>query len=177
MATRTRQTAAERRETVLSVAIGAFAAAGYHGTRTEDIAKGSGISHAYVFRLFPTKKDLFLACVDRCFDRTEQTFRDAVDAAPPEDPPGQAMGKAYVEMLQDRDLLLFQLQTYAAADDPEVRAKARARYQRLREVVAELRGDSRDDTLEFIGQGMLLNVAAALGFQADDWLWEKAPRA
>ena len=176
MATRTRQTAAERRETVLTVAIGAFAASGYHGTRTEDIAKRSGISHAYVFRLFPTKKDLFLACVDRCFDRTEQTFRDAVAAAAPGDPPGKAMGEAYIEMLQDRDLLLFQLQTYAAAEDPEVRAKARGRYEGLRAEIARLRGDTRDATLEFIGQGMLLNVAAALGLAPDDWLWEKTPR-
>ena len=177
MPTRTRQTAAERRETVLGAAIAAFAASGYHGTRTEDIAKRSGISHAYLFRLFPTKKDLFLACVDRCFDRTEETFRAAVAAAPPDELPGKPMGEAYVEMLQDRDLLLFQLQTYAAAEDPDIRAKARERYERLRDEIARLRGDHPFDTLEFIGQGMLLNIAAALELSPDDWLWEKTPRA
>jgi AcrR family transcriptional regulator len=172
---RTRQSAAERRETVLQKAVAAFAVGGYSGTRTEDIANAAGISHAYVFRLYPTKKELFLACVDRCFDRTEETFRAAV--ADPADglTRTQAMGSAYIAMLEDRELLLMQLQIYAAAEDPDVRAKARSRYERLREEIASLRGDGDDAAVEFIGQGMLLNVVAALGLDPEAWIWDKDP--
>lgn len=172
---RTRQTAAERRETVLAAAVAEFSVGGYAGTATEAIAKRSGISHAYLFRLFPTKKALFLACVDRCFDRVIQTFRDAIDDPGEAKTPGRAMGRAYVEMIDDRELLLFQLQTYAAAHDADIRAKARERYEGLRAEVERLRGDGHDPSLEFIGQGMLLNVAAALDLDPGEWIWDKAP--
>jgi diacylglycerol kinase family enzyme len=81
------------------------------------------------------------------------------------------MGRAYLELLEDRELLLFQLQTYAAADDAEIRAVARRRYEELTTVVAELVGTGRDGVLPFVGQGMLLNVAAALELPSDQWIW------
>src|SRR3712207_5728222 len=125
-ATRTRRTADERRAQVVEAALEEFAQAGLAGASTEAIARRAGISHAYLFRLYGTKKDLFLACVDRCFDRTIETFRQAAEG---EEDPIRAMGRAYLEMLEDRELLLLQLQTYAAAEDPDIRAKARARYE------------------------------------------------
>ncbi|MGI8973754.1 MAG: TetR/AcrR family transcriptional regulator, partial [Gaiella sp.] len=72
----TRQTADERREAVLEAARPAFAAGGLHGTSTEDIAEAAGISQPYLFRLFGTKKKLFVANVERCMEETLQTFRD-----------------------------------------------------------------------------------------------------
>src|SRR3954447_24911739 len=123
---RTRQTAAERRETLVGAAMAEFGIGGHAGTATEAIARRAGISHAYLFRLFPTKKALFLACVDRCFDKTVATFHEAV-ANPADGNVAKAMGDAYVDMLRDRELLLFQLQSYAAAADPEIRAKSQER--------------------------------------------------
>src|SRR6185312_17207280 len=68
---RVRMSADERREQVLEVALGEFAASGLAGTSTEDVAEKAGISQPYLFRLFPTKKSLFLALVQRCFKRVE----------------------------------------------------------------------------------------------------------
>ena len=161
-----RQTAGERRETLVAAAVAEFAQRGFHGTPTEAIAKRAGISHAYLFRLFGTKKELFLACVDSCFERTIDAFRAA---AAGEDDPLPAMGQAYVEMLGDRDLLLLQLHTYAASEDPEIRAKAREWYERVGDEVAALAGEHR--AARFIGQGMLLNVVAALGLDPDRWIF------
>jgi AcrR family transcriptional regulator len=173
---RTRQTAAERRETVLAAAMAEFAVGGYAGTATEVIAKRSGISHAYLFRLFPTKKVLFLACVDRCFDKTIETFREAA-ANPVDGSVRKAMGQAYVEMLRDRELLLFQLQSYAASEDPEIRAKSQERYLELRRIVGELMDGTDAEALEFVGQGMLLNVATALELDPEQWIWLTDERA
>jgi AcrR family transcriptional regulator len=138
-APRTRLTAAERREDVLAAAIAAFAKTGYHGTPTEAIAKRAGISHAYLFRLYGTKKELFLACVERGFDRVTETFRGAA-ANPPADAatPLEAMGRAYVEMLADRELLLLQLQGYAAAGDDEIREAVRRRGAELIDEIRRL---------------------------------------
>jgi AcrR family transcriptional regulator len=167
--TRTRLTAAERREQILVAAIREFARTGYHGTPTEAIAQRAGISQPYLFRLYGTKKELFLACVERCFDRTTAAFRAAAEPGP-----GTAverMGQAYVTMLADRELLLFQLQTYAAADDPDVEALARRRWEELRAEITELSDEDPSNVLRFMGQGMLLNVAAALRLDPDGWIW------
>jgi AcrR family transcriptional regulator len=169
---RTRLTAGERREHVLAAAIAEFSVAGYHGTPTESIARRAGISQPYLFRLYGTKKDLFLACVERCFDRTLDTFRRAAEGVPA-DERLKAMGTAYVELLADRELLLFQLQTYAASEDDEIRAAAQRRYEELTDVVGELAGVDRARILPFVGQGMLLNVAAALELDPERWIWER----
>jgi AcrR family transcriptional regulator len=169
---RTRLSAGERKEHVLAAAIAEFAVAGYHGTPTESIARRAGISQPYLFRLYGTKKLLFLACVERCFDRTLDTFRRAAEEVPIEER-FVAMGQAYLELLADRELLLFQLQTYAASEDDEIRDAARRRYEQLADVVAELAGVDRAGVLPFIGQGMLINIAAALDLDPTRWLWAR----
>src|SRR5919197_6216499 len=99
---RTRKSAEERREEILAVAIRHFAEGGYHGTSTEAIAREAGISQPYLFRLFRTKRELFLACVDRCYAGVAQVFREAAAGLPPEERL-EAMGRAYVErLLPDR---------------------------------------------------------------------------
>src|SRR6266566_5253272 len=72
-----RMSAGERRETVLEAAVAEFALRGLAGTSTEDVARRAGISQPYLFRLFPTKKALFLALVERCYQRIEEAFAAA----------------------------------------------------------------------------------------------------
>ncbi|MDQ6749934.1 MAG: TetR/AcrR family transcriptional regulator [Actinomycetota bacterium] len=156
-----RRTAEERREQVLEAALGAFAAQGLHGTSTEAIARRAGISQPYLFRLFGTKKELFLACARRCMDRTRETFRAAAETDGPEPILGR-MGKAYIALLEDRELLLAQLQLQAACGDEEIRAVAREGYGELYREVERLSGASEDEVRLFFATGMLLNVAAAM---------------
>jgi len=155
---------------VLVAAIAEFSAAGYHGTPTEAIARRAGISQPYLFRLYGTKKDLFIACVGRCFDRTIDAFRRAAEGVDAADR-FTAMGAAYRELLDDRELLLFQLQTYAAAEDPDICKLAKRRYEQLADEVTALAGTDREQVLPFIAQGMLLNVAAALQLDPDRWVF------
>jgi len=161
-ATATRLSADERRAQLLEVAASEFAISGFHGTSTEAIARRAGISHAYLFRLFPTKKDLFLATAHRCFERTRDVFRAAAAATPQQSERLHAMGEAYVELLADRELLLLQMQMYAACSDPEIRDVARGGFDELRREVADLSGSTPEETYTFFATGMLLNVAAAI---------------
>ena len=62
---------------MLAAALSEFAVGGLHGTSTEAIAKRAGISHAYLFRLFGTKKQLFIACSHLCRQRIQETFAAA----------------------------------------------------------------------------------------------------
>ena len=101
-------------------AIVEFSKGGLAGTSTEDIARRADISQPYLFRLFGTKKELFLAAVERTFDRALTILVEAAG-----DRTGMeakmAMTDAYRMFLDDRTLLLTQMHAYAACDDDDVR--------------------------------------------------------
>lgn len=162
--------AGDRREQVLEAALGEFAAKGLAGTSTEEVARVAGISQPYLFRLFPTKKALFLALVERCFSRVEDTFIQAAGDAVGE-AALEAMGDAYEKLLGDRTLLLLQMQAYAACDDPSIRAATRAGYKGLWTLVERLTGLPFERVVEFFAMGMLMNVAAAMDLPAVDERW------
>jgi AcrR family transcriptional regulator len=169
-----RQTASARREALIDAAVEHFARTGLHGTAVSAITDEIGITQPYAFSLFGTKKGLFLAAVERGFDRVEETFREAAANAG-EEGPFDAMKLSYMGVLQDRALLLVQLQAYAASGDDEVREVVRRRYAQLYALVRELSdGATPDDLAQFFAAGMLLNVAAALDLPDlllnDTWL-------
>ncbi len=161
---RTRLTAGERREEILNAAVSEFALKGLHGTSTETIAHRVGISQPYLFRLFGTKRGLFLAAVERNFDRVSQTFRLAAESNPQN--PLMAMGLAYKALLTRREDLLLQMQAYVACVDPEIRAVVRRRFTELYGLAQEVSGENEDAVRGFFASGMLLNVAAAMDLPA-----------
>lgn len=170
--TRRLQSAEERRESVLEAARAHFARRGYWGTPTAEIAKSAGISQAYLFRLFPTKEDLYLACVERCFARVREEFRRA--AAPhagDAEAMFSAMAQTYERLLRDRELLLAQLQSYAACEDPAVRDTVRREYGRLVDMVRETSAAPDERVSRFFATGMLLTVVAAMGAHELDEPW------
>ena len=170
--TRQRMRAEERREMVLEAAVAEFAARGLAGTSTEDVARRAGISQPYLFRLFPTKKALFMALVERCFRRVEDTFTGAAADRTGEQAL-EAMGDAYEHLLDDRTLLLLQMQAYAACDDPEIRDATRTGFKQLWALVERLTGLPYERVMMFFAVGMLLNVAAAMDLPAVDERWAR----
>jgi AcrR family transcriptional regulator len=155
--------ATERREEIVEIAFRHFADGGYNGTSTEVIAREAGISQPYLFRLFRTKRELFLACVDSCYEQVAAVFAGAADGA---EEPLHAMGEAYVErLLPNRHALMFQMQSHATGD-AEIHAYVRESFSGLRRTVATLAGVPEDATWSFFANGMLLNVVAMLEL---DW--------
>ncbi len=174
---RTRKSAEQRREEILAVAIRHFAVGGFHGTSTDGIAREAGISQPYLFRLFRTKRELFLACIDRADVQLLAVFRRAADGAPAPEERLHAMGKAYVdELLPDRHVILMQMQGYVASVDPEVQAHVREAFGRVVAEVTQLSGAAPEDVWTFFSHGMLLNVTAALdlGAIAGESAWAAA---
>jgi AcrR family transcriptional regulator len=170
-ATRQRVPAAERRDALIDAAIHEFAHGGLHGTPVERIAKRVGVAQPYVFSLFANKRELFLAAVERDFELTEETFSRAAAAFDPAtaDPDAdilQAMGEAYVALLDDnRDYLMLQHHAYAACDDETIRARVRRCYARIVAHVERLSGAESEEIDAFFRYGMWLNVAAAMGVE------------
>jgi AcrR family transcriptional regulator len=165
-----RMPAEQRRELVLGEAMAVFAAQGYAGTSTEEVARRASISQPYLFRLFPTKKALFLALVERCFRRVRDEFTAAAGELTGEEAM-MAMADAYEALLDDRILLLMQMQAYAACEDLEIRDATRTGFRKLWEQIERITGLPYQTVVDFFAVGMLMNVAAAMNLPEVDGRW------
>src|SRR5947209_1522241 len=143
-----RMTAEDRRADVLRVAVHEFAKRGYQGTSTEDVARAAGISQPYLFKMFPTKKALFLALVGQGFERVRESFVEAAGDATG-DEALERMGERYGELMRDRSELLLQMQAYAACGDEEIGAATRREFGRLWREVARLSGVDEERLQQF----------------------------
>ena len=160
----TRRTAAERRHQVLAAAIREFAEQGYQAASTAAIARRAGISQPYIYALFPSKQDLFIAVHDQVIGHIVETFRAAATAGSTPQERLDRMGEAYPTLIADRYELLAQLQTYATGD-PVIQAHAARSFRRLFDEVARLSGATRVEVALFFACGMLANVTTALGLE------------
>ena len=161
MSTVIRQSAEERREAVLAAAAKEFSRKGLHGASTDGIAAEAGISQPYLFRLFGTKKKLYLATVERKMEETYQVFERASRGKTGQEALA-AMGAAYTELIEDRDRLQLMLHCFAQCDDDEIRARVRAAWRDLVELTERVSGESPEVVSGFFATGMLLNVMNAM---------------
>lgn len=168
-----RMTAAERREQIVTAAAPAFARRGYFGTPTTEIASAAGVAEGYLFRLFGTKEALFVAVVERCFGTIAEILDAAAARSRARSPQErlEAIGKGYVEVLAQRDLLLLQLHAAAASTEPAIRDAVRAGFERLVELLRSRSGASDAELQETFAIGMLSNFIAAMGAEqiAEPW--------
>src|SRR5919201_3562838 len=105
MATATeRKTAQERRDEIVDAAFAEFAQKGLHGPSPDVIARRAGVSQPYLFRLFGTKKELFVAALHRCYRVTLELFMRAAEGKRGEEG-FKAMAEAYSNLLGDRQKL------------------------------------------------------------------------
>ena len=160
----TRHTADERREEIIAAALVAFADTGLDGTSTETIARQVGISQPYLFRLFGTKKELFLAAVERCFTDTMEAFQGAVEEGDQSEPVAKRISNAYVALITDAGgrKLRMQMQAYAACDDAAVQTAVQLGFGRLTHYIQHATGFAPAELAMFMARGMLLNVMASM---------------
>ena len=170
--TTTRMSAADRKDAVLDAALIEFAERGYAGTSTEDIARRAGISQPYLFRLFGTKKELYIASVLRCFRETLELFQRSAEGLRGEEAL-HAIGEAYIAQLEaNKTWLMAQMQSYAAAaEDPEIRAAVRAGYGDLVAYVKRVSDADGPPIWQFFSSGMLLNVLATMHINDNPEPW------
>jgi AcrR family transcriptional regulator len=169
--TETRMSGAERKEAVLEAALVEFAETGYEGTSTEDIARRAGISQPYLFRLFGTKKGLFMATTARCFRQTLEMFQRAAEGKRGEEAL-LAIGAEYRQLLADnRTYLRAQMQAYSACDDPDICRVVREGYGDLVAYAERVSGLPPADISAFFAQGMLLNVLASMHVHTNPEPW------
>lgn len=169
----TLSTSDARREAVVDAAIAEFATSGYHGTPISTVAAHAGISPAYVFKLFPSKVELFVAALDRCFELVEQSLATGARRAAAGNPDAilYEMGGAYAELIADKRLLMLQVHALSAADVPEIAAGMRRGLARVTEF-AKSRSNAADEQVQrFIAFGQLCHLITTLGLDSQDDQW------
>jgi AcrR family transcriptional regulator len=147
----------ERRDQILRAALTVFAHGGYTGTSTDQVARAAGVSQPYVVRLFGSKAELF----SQVYAHASQRVLEALASVPADAEAGQAMGQAYVQLVQDRDLLMVLMHGFVAGADPEIGTIARHTLGEAFRLYRERTGGSEEDARVFVAHGMLINVLVA----------------
>jgi AcrR family transcriptional regulator len=168
-ATVPRQTAEERREAVLGAATHEFAVKGFHGASTEDIARAAGISQPYLFRLFGSKKELYLETFLRCEGQLYHSFVEAAKGKTGE-AALHAMGEAYMEFAQNSDHLRLMLKTWSF-DDDDVRRISRTGWRNIVDLAEQASKESPEVVSRFFANGMLITILMSMGLVEDPEPW------
>jgi AcrR family transcriptional regulator len=135
-----RMTAPARREAMIEIACGVFARSSYRGTTTKLICSEAGVTEPILYRHFPSKRALYLACLDAAWTRVQALWAKALDEEP--DPTAwlQAMGVAYLNA-KDKRARLVDLWIQAlseASDDPHIRRYLRRQIREVHDYVVEV---------------------------------------
>jgi AcrR family transcriptional regulator len=166
-------TAELRKPIVIASAIREFARGCYHGTSIADVARASGISPAYVFKLFPSKEKLFVSALEDCFRQIIETFAAGADRSESQTPESivDAMGEAYAELISDRDLIMLQVHAQSVADIGEITQAYRAGIAELTRFIKSRSGASDDAVQQTIAYGQLCHLIVTTGVAdlTDDW--------
>jgi TetR/AcrR family transcriptional regulator len=156
----------ERRELVLRAATEVFGQRGYSGTTTDQVASAAGVSQPYVVRIFGTKEKLFLAVLQRALETLMAAFRSAL-AQESDDPIPMRMGRAYIDQLQDRGLLLSLMHGFVLGADPEIGKVARCGFLEVYRFLKDEAGFPADEAADFMAHGMLLNTLVGIRMTDD----------
>ncbi len=183
-ATRPRMAADERRRCVLAAACRVFSKSSYRGATTAEIARASGVTEPVLYRHFPSKRDLYLACLDAGWAHVRALWQEALDGEPDPRLKLGAMGRAYVHLQRTGDrIMLSDLWIQAlneASEDPKIRKYLRDQVREVHDFVADVIRRSqadggiqpdRDPDAEawiFISLGLLSTMDRRLGTVGDD---------
>ncbi len=138
MTVRTRLPAGERRALVLDCALRAFARGTYRGTTTAEIARAAGVTEPVLYRHFPSKRALYIACMDEAWEHTQRRWEEAIEAEPDPAEWLPAMGRATYGTEQHALVANVWLQALGeASEDREIRRALRRRVRSVHGFVAE----------------------------------------
>ena len=164
-----------RRPVVIESAIRTFARSGYLGTSVAQVAAEAKISPAYVFKLFPSKEQLFVAALDHCFELVEQALAAGADAVTDASPAGvlDAMGDAYADLIANRSLLMLQVHAQSAAEVPEIGDALRRGLERITRFASSRSGASDPEVQSFVAFGQLCHLIVTTNIDGRSEHWAR----
>jgi TetR/AcrR family transcriptional regulator len=155
-----------RRILILDAATEVFGQRGYAGATTDQVAAAAGVSQPYVVRMFGTKEKLFLEVLRRDLERLLTAFRGELTVVS-DRPVGERLGLAYVDLLQDRGLLLSLMHGFVLGSDPVIGEVARCGFLDVYRFLKNEAGFTPEAAADFLARGMLLNTLVGIRMTDD----------
>jgi AcrR family transcriptional regulator len=169
-----RLAAPERRQAIVDAALRVFSEGSYARATTAQIAREAGISEPILYRHFPSKRDLYFACLDEAWTG----LRDSLLARMDERGPVEAwreLGPATMKRLKAVVPNLWMQAITEAGADPEIRRFVRRHMREVHDFFEEILRRiqeaggipaDRDPNAEawvFLGGSLLASFADRLG--------------
>lgn len=162
----------EKRARFLPLIARCFGERGYRRTTTAELAEACGVQETILYRLWPGKKEMFLAAIEHVFQLSARTWREVLDGA------GDSRQSSAERLLEYESRHLGEFGLYriyfaglTEADDPEIAAALRRMFRSFQEEisrrVAEHRGSSKGEGAldvelagwAFVGLGLIANLS------------------
>lgn len=124
MASRPRLSAEARRRQLVGAAARVFARYGLSGATTRAIADEAEVAEALIYRHFPSKQALFVACVEATSTHLLQAFRTILDRHPADPEAAISEMLTFARALIERDASLAKMVFIVGAElnEPDVQA-------------------------------------------------------
>jgi len=157
----------ERRAELIPTLAAAFARLGFAGATTARLAEQCGLAENQLYRLWPSKKAMFLAVIDHLY-RVQEAFWNQQLA---EGDPASAVGRILEREGKERGSTGLHRVLFAglsASDDPEIRSELSAMYLHFHGFISGLLkrqpGVADPDLAAWalIGLGTVSNIAREL---------------
>jgi AcrR family transcriptional regulator len=165
---------AERRQELIPEIARAFAQYGYRRTTTAELARRCGVQETILYRLWPSKKAMFTACIDYVYQLSSEIWQDLLRKG--------SQGQSAAERLLGYEAkhhgeFGFYRIVFAGlseTDDPEIRKSLRLMFKRFqrflhqqidsygRESDHKSRLDGAIAAWAFVGLGIMSNVGREL---------------
>jgi len=132
-------TAEERRDKILATSLSLFAKKGFAATKTKDLARAAGVSEGMIFKLFPDKKSLYRALIERRIADSE-TVLPLADVAGSRETPDRFFRRIATTMFVrvESDPSFLRLKLFAALEGhPLAKEFDAARSQGVRRAIEE----------------------------------------
>lgn len=130
--------AAKRREQLLDSAADLFATHGYARATTSQLARAAGVTEPIIYRHFNSKRELFVALIERTGEDTLREWEaDLADAADPAQRLRRLIGDNPMVKPGGKGAYRVILQAITEVDDPQIQAALRDHMTKLHKFIAD----------------------------------------
>ena len=129
--------AREKRKELLPVIARAFTELGYRRATTAELAKRCGVQENILYRLWPSKKAMFLAAIDYVFELSASTWRNIIDEGDSRSSAAEAILDYEATHHGEFGLYRIVFAGLSESEDPQIHAALRKMYNRFHSFIEE----------------------------------------
>jgi len=164
----------ERRKELIPVLARTFTQLGYRRTTTAELARRCGVQETILYRLWPSKKAMFIACIDYVYELSSTIWEDLLGANRPETTAAEYLLEYEASHQGEFGFYRIVFAGLSETDDPEIREALRRMYQRFQRFVRSQIESHRGRTTQsggldaaiaawaFVGLGTVSNIGREL---------------